>query len=446
MGTNVPYSLAVGDFNRDGNLDLAVVNYLPTGSVSILLGNGNGTFRAGAAYPVAVQPFFVATASLRRNGILDLVVSDSLSDDVYVMLGNGDGTFQDAVAYSATGRSYAVAVGAFMDDGVPDIAAITGSTDCECISVFPGLGNGTFQSAVTTPVPYNVDGLQFAAANFDSGEDLDLAVTGQFGTADQVDILLGNGDGTFSAHGYYPVSDSPYSVATGHFRSEETVDLAVGNFEGGSISVLLGDGNGTFQEAVSYDTYFPISIAIGDLNGEGKEDLVAANVGSPGNLFASTVSVLMGNGNGTFQPGISYPAGKRLNYVAIGDFNNDGKPDLVAVDLVGGSVITLLNTGVVSFSPTAPLVFKKQATGTTSAPQTVTLTNAGTTALKIASMKASAQFGMSSTCGSSVAPGANCAISVTFSPKTQGAKSGTVTINDSASSRPQVIELSGTGT
>jgi hypothetical protein len=108
-------------------------------------------------------------------------------------------------------------------------------------------------------------------------------------------------------------------------------------------------------------------------------------------------------------------------------------------------MITLLNTGVVSFSPTAPLNFKKQQHGTTSAPQTVTLTNTGKAELKISAMKASAQFGMSSTCGKEVAAGSNCTISVTFSPKTQGAKSGTVTINDSASSKPQVIELSGTG-
>ena len=109
-------------------------------------------------------------------------------------------------------------------------------------------------------------------------------------------------------------------------------------------------------------------------------------------------------------------------------------------------VIVLLNTGTVSFSPTTPLNFKKQAVGTTSSPQTVRLTNTGTTTLKISSMKATGQFAMTSTCGSSVAPGANCAISVTFSPQSKGAKSGTVTINDSASSKPMVIELSGTGT
>jgi hypothetical protein len=130
----------------------------------------------------------------------------------------------------------------------------------------------------------------------------------------------------------------------------------------------------------------------------------------------------------------------------MADFNGDHMPDIAVTDTLGSQQIVLLNTGVVSFSPTTPLNFKKQKHGTTSSPQTVTLTNTGKTELKISSMKASAQFGVTSTCGSSVAAGGNCTISVTFSPKTQGAKSGAITVNDSASSKPQVIELSGTGT
>jgi len=131
---------------------------------------------------------------------------------------------------------------------------------------------------------------------------------------------------------------------------------------------------------------------------------------------------------------------------ATGDFNGDGKPDLVVVNEVNSIITTLLNTGVVSYSPTTPLNFKNQAVGTTSAPQTVTLSNTGSTALRIASMKASAEFGVTSTCGASIAAGAKCAISVTFSPTQKGAKQGTISIIDSASSKPQVIELLGTGT
>jgi predicted extracellular nuclease len=131
---------------------------------------------------------------------------------------------------------------------------------------------------------------------------------------------------------------------------------------------------------------------------------------------------------------------------AIADFNGDHMPDITVTDRNGNQQIVLLNTGVATFSPTTPLNFKKQKTDTTSAAQTVTLTNTGKTELKISSMKTTGQFGVTSTCGTSVPAAASCTISATFSPKSQGAKSGTVTINDSASSKPQVIELSGIGT
>jgi hypothetical protein len=138
--------------------------------------------------------------------------------------------------------------------------------------------------------------------------------------------------------------------------------------------------------------------------------------------------------------------GEETRFVGVGDFNGDHQVDIVAPSYNLDDVFVLLNTGVVKFFPTSPLTFKPQTVGTTSPPQTVTLTNTGVKALKILSMKVQGQFDMTSTCGSSLAAGANCSISVTFSPKTQGAKTGIVAVDDSASSKPQVIELSGTGT
>ena len=440
-----PYSLVVGDFDGDGILDLAEVNYLPTGGVKILLANGDGTFRLGATYAVAVQPFYASAASLRGNGILDLVVGDSLSDDVYVMLGNGDGTFESPVPYPTSGRPVDVGTGYFTGSGNLDIIALTGNgAECNCVEVLPGNGDGTFGAAINTPVPYDIDGFAMAAGGFNDNGKLDVAVAGGFSSTSQVDILLGNGDGTFDADGYYAVSASPQSVATGYFANRKKIDLAVANLLGSSLSVLLGNGDGTFQQSVYYDTQFPTWVLAQDLNGDGRVDLTASNWAASGQI--SGVSVLSGNGNGTFEPGKFYPAGEEINYVAAGDFNGDGKPDLVLVDLDGEAVITLLNTGVVSFSPTTPLNFEKQAVGKTSAPQTVTLTNTGTTELKIQSMKASAEFGMKSTCGDRVAPGGRCTISATFSPTKQGAEQGTISIIDNASSKPQVIELLATGT
>jgi hypothetical protein len=443
-----PYSLAVGDFNGDGIPDVAVVDQLrTTGSLKILLGNGDGTFRQGATYEVDVL-FSVATASLRNNGILDLVVGGG-GDSVYVMLGNGNGTFRSPVPYATTAESIMVGLGDFMGKGNIDIvdleATSTQGVVCDCVEVLPGNGDGTFGAPITTPVPYNIGGLAIAVGDFNDDGKLDVALGGGFSSDDQVDILLGNGNGTFNADGYYAVSSEPGSVAVGYFTGDKKkIDLAVANVLGSSLSVLLGNGNGTFQPSVYYDTAFPTWIVAQDLNGDGKVDLAASNSGVPPQ-YPPGVSVLQGNGDGTFQPGGFYPAGEQINYVAAADFNGDGKPDLVLVDLDGESVITLLNTGVVSFSPTTPLNFQKQAVGKTSAPQTVTLTNTGTTELKIQSMKASAEFVVTSTCGARVAPGAECTISARFSPTKQGAQQGTISIIDNASSKPQVIELLGTG-
>ena len=439
-----PYSATVGDFNRDGIPDLAVVSYLPTGTVSIWLGNGDGTFRLGETYAVAVQPFFAAAASLRGNGILDLVVGDSLSDDIYVMLGNGNGTFQAAVAYPTVGRPYTLSTGDFTGDGALDVVVLgEPAAECNCIEVLPGNGDGTLQPAITTPVPYNIDGYALAVGYFNDDRKLDIAVTGAFGTAVQVDILLGNGDGTFRPNGFYSLVISPNSVVAANFRGGRKTDLAVTVDTG--VEVLLGNGDGTFQQPVLYSTRPPTWVIAKDFNGDGRMDLAVANAALTGYLPGA--SVLEGNGDGTFQPATFYPSGgKAAGFVASGDFNRDGKPDLVITDDASDAFVTLLNTGAVAFSPTTALAFKKQAVGTTSAPQNVTLTNTGKAGLTISSMKASSQFGMTSTCGKVVAAGANCAISVTFSPQSKGAKSGTVTINDSASSKPMVIELSGTGT
>jgi FG-GAP-like repeat/Abnormal spindle-like microcephaly-assoc'd, ASPM-SPD-2-Hydin len=449
-GTFRPVSLTIGDFNRDGKLDVAVLTDVPSpGEVMIFLGNGDGTFSLGASYAVAVQPLDLTAASLKQNGVLDLVVGDEGSYNVYVMMGNGDGTFQSAVPYPTSGNPLVVGTGDFIGHGKLDIVALTRpGAVCACVEVLPGNGDGTFQAAIITPIPYNIDGFAMATSDFNGDGKLDVAVSGGLGTANQVDILLGNGDGSFTADGYYPVSLAPYSVAASHFKGGKSgFDLAVGNLEDNSVSVLLGNGDGTFQQAVKYDTWAPNWVAIGDLNGDGKEDLVVANYGSPTNQLASSVSVLSGNGDGTFKPGVAYLAGESLTYVAIGDFNGDHKPDLVAVDALGDAVITLLNTGVVSFSPTSPLTFATQLLGTTSAPLTATLTNNGTTPLTISSIHYTGKpFHMRTTCGASVAPGGSCTITATFSAETEGVTTGTVTIHDSASSKPQFVELTGTGT
>ena len=432
-----PFSVGVGDFNGDGKLDLAVGG----NQLSILLGNGDGTFRPPTSYSSVIAPLSIAVADFDHDGKLDLALATYLDSSVTIMLGNGDGTFSQGPILNAPSSPMFVAVEDFNHDGNLDVAAVETGSGCDCIAVFLGNGDGTFQPVIDTPV-LDANPIELAVGDFNHDGKLDVAVTEVFGFIDQVSIWLGNGDGSFHEGDSYALGSLPQSVAAADFNRDGNLDLAVGVSEGGVVSVLLGNGDGTFRSPSDYPVPFSGEVLVSDLNHDRKLDLAVACGVPP----LSGACVLLGNGDGSFQPAVLYPVAPVGGPMVLGDFNGDHLVDILTGDGASGYLVTLLNTGVVDLSPTVPLTFKKQTVGTTSSPQTVKLTNTGKTALTISLMKATGQFGITSTCGASVAPGANCEISVTFSPKTKGAKSGTVTINDSASSKPQVIELSGTGT
>jgi len=434
------WALGVGDFNGDGALDVAAITVYSTNHLAIMIGNGDGTFGKPTYYTVGSEPpNSVAVADLRNNGKLDLVIGESLTDSVYVLLGNGDGTFQQAVPYATLGRPFLAGVGDFNNDGKPDIWALTNEyRSCGCIEVLLGNGDGTFGAPILTLLATSA----FAAASGDFNGDgkLDIVASETFGDS-QLEVMLGNGDGTFRRGETYHIDDYA-TIAVGQFvTGSKNLDLALAEPEVGEIAILLGNGEGSFRQGQVIPGSFPAGISTADFNGDGKPDLVTV-----AGLDLNQVVTYLGNGDGTFQPGVSFPLGNECVFPATGDFNGDHKIDVVVPNNIGDSVITLLNTGVVAFSPTTPMAFGKQAVGATSAPQTVTLTNTGSATLKISGITVTGQFKMSSTtCHSQVAPAASCSISVTFSPQSQGAKSGLISITDNASSKPQVIELSGTG-
>ena len=436
-----PQSVAVGDFNGDGKPDLAVVNSY-SNNVSILLGNGDGTFQIHVDYPTGAQPGSVAIGDFNGDGKLDLAVVNSYSNNVSVLLGNGNGTFQPAVSYgtgSGTGPAF-VAVGDFNHDGKLDLAVA--NSNSSNVSVLLGNGDGTFQTAVN----YDVGGAptSIAVGDFNHDGKLDLAVANSNST--YVSVLLGNGDGTFQTAVNYDVGGAPTSIAVGDFNHDGKLDLAVAVPVPGPstyVSVLLGNGDGTFQTAVNYNApYAPDAVAVGDFNGDGNLDLVVGN-------RSSNISVFLGNGDGTFRTAVNYSAGYNPSSVAVGDFNNDGTLDLAVANSGSSTTVTvLLQSPTVSLSNTR-LTYANQVVATSSASQTVTLSNTSALALNISSIVITGtnatDFAQTHTCGASLSPGASCTISLTFKPTQLGSRAASVTITDNAAVSPQQIALSGTG-
>jgi hypothetical protein len=581
--------LATADVNADGKPDLVFANscnFDCSGSTaSVALGNGDGTFGPPITFAIANPAFNAAPSGFafgdfNHDGKLDLIVVNSYCPDgagscesnngsISYLAGNGDGTFQPYVEFNSGYDPVSVAAADFNNDGNLDlVVASTGYPDIpSALYVFLGNGDGTFQAPLTmTPAPYgDRNGLGLIAGDFNHDNQQDVAISGG-----ATYVLLGNGDGTFQP-AIQSATVNGNNLASGDFNGDGVPDLAVsapcGPLPGcgfnGAVWVLLGNGDGSFQAPVSYSVeapgIAPNPIVLGDFNGDGNLDIVAGNECGTWNgstCSGSQLSILAGNGDGTFQPQVQ-PQGMSsfigFNYLAAADFNNDGRIDLAtdgaasALDMasvllttslqlstkylgfgnqaVGGQTgalsSTLTNLATIGdvnianakitganpkdfiltqtcpgaltpaqrcpvsavFSPTAAgprtatvtitdsavgsphtialsgtgiagaiatlstqsLTFSSQIVNTVSGTQTVTLTNTGSAALTISSIAASAEFLQKNACGASLAPGAQCTIPAAFKPRAGGLRSGSLTISDNAPGSPQTVALTGTG-
>jgi Metallo-peptidase family M12/FG-GAP-like repeat/Carboxypeptidase regulatory-like domain len=344
-----PSSFAVGDFNGDGNQDVSVAD----GSiVSVLLGLGTGALEAAPNYVIGTLPFEVAVGDFNNDGNADVATAISDDNNVGVMLGDGSGALQSAAHYPTDLNPTSLVLADFNGDGASDIAVANDSSNS--VGVLLGLGPGAFQPMakydVFTPYRLASDDL-----NGDGNQDLVATVRSLNGVF--VGVLLGTGDGGFQPTVYYFVGSSPTShkgaVAITDVNGDAKKDLVVASEDRDDVSVLLGTGNGSFLAPVTYAVgNSPTSIVAGDFNHDGKADVAVTNYDS------GNVSVLLGTGNGGFQPATNYPAGSSPYYLSIGDFNNDGNQDLVVANfnparVNASSLVILLGDGGGVFRPIA---------------------------------------------------------------------------------------------
>jgi hypothetical protein len=380
----------VADLNGDGNLDLVVANLLAN-QLSVLLGKGDGTFSTQALYTTGFEPAGIAIADFNGDGKLDLATSNN--GTVSILLGNGDGTFQRHRDFLGG----------------------------------PGTG--------------------IAAGDFNLDGKLDIAVSLSEGAVDEGEaaLFLGNGDGTLQPQLRYSAGVQPAAIAAGSFVTSDGLDFVVANTSSNSVSVFFN---------APLVAFYPPSFNFGNVNVGSSSTAQILNISNPGSTTLTLTSFTLSSG---YSQAINCPVN-----LAPGAFCSDSltfKPTVTGTDagslMIGDSALSspqaLSLTGVgvgpqVMLSPTS-LSFGVQVVGTTSPPQTVTLTNTGTGSLTINNTSISAGFTITNNgCPATVKAGNHCTIQVAFSPGLSGAFSGTLSIADNAQGSPQTVSLSGTGT
>ncbi|CAF2520379.1 unnamed protein product [Rotaria sp. Silwood2] len=363
-----PESLAVHDFNNDGRVDIVVVNS-GTNDIGILLGYGNGSFATMIRYSTGEnsKPVAIVLTDINNDGRIDIVVTNSATKNIGILFGHGNLIFDDIIICPTgnNSRPQSVAVGDFDNDGQMDIV-ITNYHD-DSISIFLGYENGSFTTQVTYSAGYQSWPSWITVGDFNNDNRLDIA-TSNF-NMNNVGIFLGNENGTFDPVRPFSTGDgsSPHFVEARDFNNDGILDIAVANYGTNNIVVLFGFGDGSFLLGTAYRTDLesaPYALAIGDFNDDSRLDIAVVNEKS------NDISIFLGYGREFYAGVTSYNMGfgSQPHSVAIGDLNNDGRSDIVVANYGTHNISILLGRSHGVFDSIATY-----STGVGSAPYSVSV-------------------------------------------------------------------------
>ncbi len=345
---NSPVSIALGDLDADGDLDLivSIVDYTigyGSDNVSVLLNNGNGTFGTQTNTTLESKAEYIAVGDVNGDGKVDLVTANSSTINASVLYGDGQGRFSVPSNLALGNTPESIALGDLDADGDLDFVFVDSfGYGSDTLSILLNNGNGTFDSRTNYALNNRVQSIAVAEVNNDG--KLDLMIANYFD--DHVSVLFNNGNGTFVAKTDYAVGSSPTSVTLGDVNGDDRDDILTSNDSDDSVSVRLNRGDGTFSPALNYTVGGgPDSVALADVNSDSRLDLVVASYG-----YGSEVSVLLNNGDGSFSPKTDDTVASNLESLAVGDVNSDGRVDLVTANYGDNSVSVLLGNGDSTFA------------------------------------------------------------------------------------------------
>jgi len=362
IGSN-PRGVAISDFNQDGYLDVATANFSDA-TAGVLLNQGQGTFSPIVRYPLGSghNPHDVAAGDVNQDGYPDLVLTEYISNQVGVLLNQRDGTFAPVVQYTLGGTQYAesLVVTDINHDHYPDV--LTANLGSGTLQVLLNQGNGTLRLGDSYAVAPSPAFISLTTGDFNHDGEPDLAVASFNNLSATVQVLLNQRSGHFTLGRTYALGAGrqPYGLAAGDVTRDGYPDLVVGDLAGNAFLVLGNQQDGTFSPAVAYATGAgsqPFAVALSDIDSDGWVEVVTSHIG------ANTLGVWLNQPTGPLLPGGRWATGPNSepSRLATGDLNQDGRPDLVVANSASGTIGVLLSASVLATQPSADLA-QAQAT------------------------------------------------------------------------------------